>query len=403
MNRPALWKLPFVLISVSSFFLFMAFYTMSTTLPLYVRQSLGGSQGDIGMSMTVFIIAAVILRPFAGRWVDRLGSRPILLSGLGIFAGSSLLYFGIGSFGALLALRFVHGVGFGLAATAAGAAAAQLVPPERKGEGIGYYSLFMSLAMVLGPFTGLTVTSGSNFGALFAMCAGFALAALLAVLRLALPNPAPARPAVHTEAKPRFLQTIFERRALPVALTGLVLAFAYSGITTFISVYAEELELTAEAGLFFVFFALMIVLPRPITGRIFDRHGANVLVYPGIILFAAGTVILGLAGSGPIFLGAGAVIGLGYGLLFPSFQTLALQSSPPERGGIATSTYFVMFDAGYGIGSYALGIVAAGSSYSSMYMVSGTIVACCAGIYYTLHHRRQTARVQAVQPARTQA
>ena len=133
------------------------------------------------------------------------------------------------------------------------------------------------------------------------------------------------------------------------------------------------------------------VLPRPFTGRVFDRRGADVLVYPGIALFAAGTVALGFAQNAAVFLAAGAVVGLGYGLLFPSLQTLAIQSSPPERGGIATSTYFVLFDAGYGAGSYALGLVAAGGGYGRMYVVSAAIVSCSALLYYALHHRRRPA------------
>jgi len=392
MNRPALWRLPFILISAASFFLFLAFYTLSTTLPLFVESTLGGSQGQMGLSMMVFILAAVVCRPLAGRWTDRIGSRPILLAGLGLFAAASLLYAPIRSFGALLGLRVVHGIGFGLAATAASAAAAQLVPAERKGEGIGYFSLFISLAMVVGPFVGLTVVQGSaSFGALFGLCAAFAGLALLAGLPAKLPKPERAAPATAPapgSAEPGFLRSMFERRALPIALAGFILAFAYSGITTYISVYAGELHLAQSASWFFVSFALMIVLPRPFTGRLFDRHGAHVLVYPGIALFAIGTLALGFAESSLVFLASGAIIGLGYGLLFPSFQTLAIQSSPPHRAGIATSTYFVLFDSGYGIGSYALGTLAAGSSYALMYLASAAIVSVTAITYYGLHHRR---------------
>src|SRR5690606_14534990 len=129
------------------------------------------------------------------------------------------------------------------------------------------------------------------------MCTGFAAASLLAVARLPLPKVPKRRLPDPVQRKPHFLQTIFERRALPIALTGFVLAAAYSGITTFLSVYADELDLAKQASWFFVVFATMVVLPRPFTGRIFDRYGANVLVYPGILLFAAGMAGLGLAGS----------------------------------------------------------------------------------------------------------
>jgi predicted MFS family arabinose efflux permease len=82
------------------------------------------------------------------------------------------------------------------------------------------------------------------------------------------------------------------------------------------------------------------------------------------------------------------VIGLGFGALLPSYQTIAIQSSAPHRGGMATGTYFLMFDSGYAIGSYALGVVAAQTSYRVMYLITAIVVACSAAVYYGLYHRR---------------
>lgn len=385
-QKPALWSRPFLCICLSSFFLFMTFYTLATTLPLFVARELHGNQQQIGLVMTVFVVASVLLRPLAGQWLDQFGKWKVIGLSLLLFFIATIAYFGVGSMALLLALRFIHGGSFGAASTATGAAAIDLVPERRKGEGVGYFSLFMSLAMVIGPFVGLQVTAHASFTALLLLCCGFSLLALVfgGATRFPAAQEAPPPPAGGRYHWSRLL----EAKALPISLTGFVLAFAYSSLTTFISVYASELGLETAASYFFVCFAIMIVLPRPWIGRWFDRFGAHVLVYPGVAFFAIGMISLAEARSGAMFLLSGAVTGLGYGVLLPCFQTLAVQAAPAHRRGIATGTFFLLFDLGYGAGSYVLGVVATHTHYYSMYLLAGVVVAFTAPIYYVLHHKR---------------
>ena len=151
---------------------------------------------------------------------------------------------------------------------------------------------------------------------------------------------------------------LIEPSSIPIALTGFVLAFSYSGILSFIPIYAKELGLSEIASYFFILYALVVVISRPFTGKIFDRFGENVLVYPAIIIFTIGMFILSQAQTSFWFLGAGMLIGLGYGTLIPSFQTIAISAAPNHRRGSATATYFSFFDSGIGFGSFILGIVA---------------------------------------------
>lgn len=176
MNRERdLWNRDFVAVCLSSFFLFMTFYILAVTLPIFVTDSLKGGQEQIGLVMTVFVIAAVIFRPLAGKWTDELNKRKIVMLSLLLFMGCTAVYTIIDNYYALLTLRFIHGIGFGIAATATGAIAVGLVPDRRKGEGIGYFSLFMSLAMVIGPFLGLTIIERYNAFILFVFCVILAL------------------------------------------------------------------------------------------------------------------------------------------------------------------------------------------------------------------------------------
>jgi MFS family permease len=82
-------------------------------------------------------------------------------------------------------------------------------------------------------------------------------------------------------------------------------------------------------------------------------------------------------------------MGIGYGALFPCFQALAVKLSPIHRRGIATATFFLFFDSGYGLGSYFMGLIASFVNYSMMYAVAGIITLLSVILYYLFHHRPQ--------------
>ncbi|PAE24704.1 MFS transporter [Bacillus sp. 7894-2] len=388
MKKQPLWTKDFLSISVTSFFLFMGFYVLLTTLPLYILDDLKGDETQVGLIISVFLIAAVISRPFTGKWIDEVGRRKILLASLIVFAVSSLLYFWADTMPALLALRFLHGVGFGMATTATGAIVAEIVPDERRGEGLGYYAMFMNLAMVIGPFAGLTIVQYASFKWIFALCTVLSFIAIVLGAFVKIPQ--------KTESSvkhPSFtLSSLFEKNAVPVAISAGILAFAYSGVLSFISVYAKELDLLEAASFFFVVYAAFIIMSRPFTGRWFDAYGENKVIYPAIILFAAGLFLLSQANSTFVFLLSGAVIGLGYGTIVPSLQTVAIKQADPAKRGLATSTFFTLFDTGIGLGSYVLGILAVKTGFASLYFMLAGVALLGLLVYYLLHGKKTEPR-----------
>ncbi|MBG9586496.1 MFS transporter [Cytobacillus firmus] len=388
MKKQPLWTKDFLSISVTSFFLFMGFYVLLTTLPLYILDDLKGDETQVGLIISVFLIAAVISRPFTGKWIDEVGRRKILLASLIVFAVSSLLYFWADTMPALLALRFLHGAGFGMATTATGAIVAEIVPDERRGEGLGYYAMFMNLAMVIGPFAGLTIIQYASFTLIFALCTVLSFIAIVLGAFVKIPHTAES-----SVKHPNFtLSSLFEKNAVPVAISAGILAFAYSGILSFISVYAKELDLLEAASFFFVVYAAFIIMSRPFTGRWFDTYGENKVIYPAIILFAAGLFLLSQANSTFVFLLSGAVIGLGYGTIVPSLQTVAIKQADPAKRGLATSTFFTLFDTGIGLGSYILGILAVKTGFASLYFMLAGVALFGLLIYYLLHGKKTEPR-----------
>ncbi|TYR80907.1 MFS transporter [Priestia megaterium] len=393
MSKPRLWTKDFMAVSMTSFFIFVIFYMLTVTLPLYATDILQAGKKSLGLIVTIFLISAIVFRPLSGKWMTSVGPKKILVIGAIIFLLGSLLYIEVNSLSSLLLLRILHGIGFGMSTTATGAIVANVIPDERRGEGMGYYATFMNLAMVIGPFLGLTLVTSLGHSASFIVTIISSILALLCTLILKVPA-LMTEPAVKAPHKKKAsLSDFFEYSALPIAVSGFVLSFAYASVISFISVYAKEMNIGAASSYFFVVYAICLLLSRPFSGKWFDKHGENFVVYPAIFIFSLGIFLLSQTSSSISFLIAGGVIGLGFGTLTSSFQSIAVKAAPPHRRGVATATFFVLFDSGLGLGSFLLGIISTDTGYRGMYLLCAMIGGLSLVIYYVLHGRTFKATV----------
>jgi predicted MFS family arabinose efflux permease len=367
----SIWTRPFLMALFNNFFVFLVFYSLLTVLPVYVIDELQGSQSQAGLMTTIFLLSAIIVRPFSGKIIEGIGKKKALLMSIFFFAVSSFFYFLISDFYLLLGLRFFHGIWFSIASTVLIAIASDLIPEHRKGEGIGYFAMSMNLAVVAGPFLSLALIQFVSYSTLFL---GLAITIVIAFILAFGIHPAELP---NTGRKPLNrirLHDLIEIKAMPIALVGFLTAFAYSGIMSFISVYAKSIGLFESVSLFFVVFALAMLLSRPYTGRLFDQKGPGSVIYPSLFIFAIGLIILSVTQSAGVLLLAGAMIGLGYGALLPSYQTMSIQSAPRERTGHSTATFFIFYDLGIAVGSVILGMISAGLGFTNLYLISSGVV-----------------------------
>lgn len=383
MEKVKLWTAPFITMGSVNFIQFFTQYVLVTTLPLVIMDTFAGTQVEAGMAMTAFQLGTCIFRPIAGHFIDQTNKKRFLLASLLLFTVIIFAFNALFSLEEIYVLRFIHGIFFSLATTAAAAIAVLVIPPTRRGEGIGYFSVTTNLAMVVGPLAGLLLYQQFSDAVLFLVLSIAAVIALILSFVIPLPDQA-TQPAAH-KAKGSFLSRFIEVRSLPASLFGGLVFFAYGGILSFISLYAKELGLSSVTGLFFTVFALVIVLSRPIIGPVFDHFGPKYIIYPGFALFIAGLLLFSQVQTEIPFLAAAAIIGLGFGALSPSFQTLAIQSVPPDRAGAATATYFWFLDIFVGLAAAILGFVALYIGYEFMYGAVSTGVLITAAILYTLH------------------
>ncbi len=240
--------------------------------------------------------------------------------------------------------------------------------------------------MVVGPLVGLLIIETFGASILFTFLAGLAVCAILSGNGKALPDTV-VKPGERKRSGVR-LSDFFEKKALPAVILGGLVFFAYGGVLTFIPMYTRSLGISSYTSLFFLVFALVIVLSRPFVGYLFDHHGSDYTVYPGFISFSLGFILFSLAEGPVLLLFSAAVLGLGFGALAPAFQTIAVQKAPASRAGVATSTYFWSLDISVGLAAGFLGIVADAWGYPFMYGVI-CLASSLAGLaYYTYWRKR---------------
>lgn len=379
-----IWTKRFISLFITNMSVFFVFYGLVTTLPLYAIDVLKQTDKEGGLLLSIFLLSAIIVRPFSGKLLDLFGKKRMLLISLVLYFACTVLYIFIKPLIFLMVLRFVNGIWFSIVTTAVGSLAADIVPESRKGTGLGYFSMSTNLAVVLGPFVGLLLIHYASYNALFYTLSTFVVIGGLIALT------------VNTDDLPQgnlkggfsiTFNDLFEKKALPISLIAMLISFAYASVLSFISVYAQHKELMDVASWFYAVFAATMILTRPLVGKIYDTKGAQYVILPGLVLYGIGLCCLAFV-SGPIlFLLSGALIGIGYGALTTSLQSLAIQSTAPTRSGYATATYFTLFDIGIAIGSYILGMIAVSRGYSSVYLVGFIVVILTSVIFLILQNR----------------
>lgn len=375
----------FMLGASVNFFLMLGYYIPMMVMVLYVTESVGGSIGEGGLAAGLFVIGALISRMLCGKWMIYTGRWNLLFYSTLVCLATVLLYFIAHNLLLLYAVRLVHGVAYGAAATAVGTIVAGMIPPERRGEGLGYYLLSITLASAVGPFIGMFIISRWGFKTIFAVCT--VAAAMCFVQTLFMSRDRKTEAVKEQAVQSGGLASYFEFAAVPISFVCLVMYFCYSGVMAFITPFAKQEGLTAAASMFFVVYSVVILASRPYTGRLFDTRGENISMYPSFVAVAAGMCLLGVSKGAVGVLASAALIGLGIGVVQSCGLAIAVKLTPPSRLALANSTFYSFVDAGVGIGPLILGLVIPATGYKGMYFLLAVVALFCMLLYYFIHGR----------------
>ena len=380
MNTDRLWSPAFINYGVSSGIFYMTQYVLVAALPIILTAELGGSALDAGLAMTYFQIGTILCRPFAGRLIDGLDKRIILLISSALFFVIMGLFNLTTSLQTIFVLRGLHGAIFALGTTVMAALAVVVLPASRKGEGINMFAVFSNIAMVLGPAIGLYALQAYGSSSLYMFLT--IMTALAFVLSNVIQLPKELAKPKQKTSKGWSISQFIEKRSLPWALMGLFIGFTYSGVLVFIPIELNSIGAGVWGSVFFALFALMIIISRPLVGKVYARYGSRFVIYPGVGLFIIGLAILGVVSTPVGIICTAPLLGLGYGAAQPAFQALAVQSAPIERAGVSTATYFLALDIAVGAGSVILALIANALGYQYLYQITSLIMIIALALYH---------------------
>lgn len=380
-GKEKIWTRDFILICLSNFFVFLGFQMTLPTIPLFV-ENLGGNDQLIGVVVGIFTFSALLIRPYAGHALESKGRRFIYLVGLGIFVLSTGAFGIAGGLVLLFILRIIQGVGWGLSTTASGTIATDLIPPTRRGEGMGYYGLSGNLALAMGPTLGLALVGYLSFTELFLICGVLGAVAVALSSRIRFK---PVEPVTTTNHKKLDL---YEKTALPPSILLLFITVTFGGTASFLPLYTVKKGIEGIEW-YFLLYAIALLISRTFAGKLYDQKGHRLVFPAGSIMIMAAMILLAWVPNSTILYLAAIIYGLGFGTVQPALQAWSVQNSPISRRGMANATFFSFFDLGVGIGSIVFGQIAFYLDYHSIYIASAISVLIAILLYYTVFGRQR--------------
>ncbi len=387
----------FLLACLTTFSVGMGAHLLLPIVPLYVK-GFGGSDADVGVILGIFPISALCARLLVGRVLD-LWSRkwPLVAGGL-LFFVLMPLYNVAASVPSILLLRLSQGFGFGIVSTATTVVAADVAPVRRRGEAMGYFGLAQPGSIAIAPgialwLMGLPDLPLHGFPLVFFTCS--VVAGILVLFALSIGEtrrPAEGRPAA---SRGRGMSGFFSKNALPVTIAMGFASVALGAVMSFAPLYLSA-DGAGNVGVFFLVYASMMAVSRPIGGALSDRIDRNQLVAPLMVVCAAGLGILSLSPSLSVVIVAATVFGLGVGSLNSTLLALAVDVVKPQERGAALAMFQSSLDLGIATGSMVLGLVAQAAGYPALFLTAAGFDLL--GLVYFLAYRRWWAsrRVSAV-------
>lgn len=399
-----LWTKNFIAGTLVNFLLMVNYYVLMVVITDYSMKTYEVSASTAGLSASIFIIGALIARMISGGIIERVGRKRLLVIGAVFEVVFSVLYLHGGELEVLFLVRIFHGFAYGTCSTAIGTIVTSIVPADRKGEGVGYYMLSVTLGAAIGPFLGMLLTQNSGFHTIFYVSVGAAILCLMAAIILKVPSTAEKKTARHAGtvargtdgdtvgARHSGLHRFIETPVIPISAVCAIVFFCYSSLLTFLTPYAQEIGLATVASFFFIVYAIAMFVTRPVTGKLFDRKGDRFAMVPAFVAFMIGMVLLSLAHEPLALLGSAVLLGFGVGTIQASGLAIAVRATPDSRLGLANSTFYILLDIGVGIGPLFLGFIEPAWGYRGLYLAMA-IVAALALVLYLIISRRSGSMV----------
>ena len=359
-------------ILAANFLLYFGFWLLIPVLPFYLSEVFSARNSTIGIILSCYTVAALCIRPFSGYFLDSFARKPLYLMAYFIFMTMFAGYIIAGSLTLFILFRIIQGVSFGMVTVGGNTVVIDIMPSSRRGEGLGYYGLSNNIAMAVGPMFGLFLhDAGMSFTTIFCCSLGSCMAGFVCAFLVKTPYKPPVR------REPISLDRFILLKGIPAGISLLLLSIPYGMTTNYVAMYAKQIGINATTGFFFTFMAIGMAISRIFSGKIVDRGKITQVISAGLYLVVFSFFLLSACVyliswnnmlCTVVFFAVALLLGVGFGIMFPAYNTLFVNLAPNSQRGTATSTYLTSWDVGIGIGMLAGGYIAEVSTFDKAYL-----------------------------------
>ncbi|MDF2724306.1 MAG: major facilitator superfamily 1 [Paenibacillus sp.] len=375
--------LPFLRLYALGLLFFSANAILNVILPLQ-SESLGASNGRIGLIMGAYLFTCMFFRPWAGYLIHKHGPV-VVLRILLVVNGLALAIYPFAGLEGYMVARIIQGVCTAFFSMSLQIGIIDALPEDQRSQGVSYYSLFTYIPTIIGPLIAIGIWEWGNMSAFTIVLIGIALATGLFGYSVPLHSVQPREGGAMEQQGVRgmFRQLAVQRPLLVCSLLMLTVSIGFGAVTTFIPLYAKQVSY-GHAGIYLMIQAFVIVVSRmafskrvPSDGRWPSRFVSAIC-----LLTALGMALLSLSQVwGPFaFYSAAVLIGIAQAFLYPTLFSYLSFVLPGAARNVMIGLFIAMADLGVSMGGLAMGPLADRFSYSAMYVASAglAVFAACA-------------------------
>ena len=363
-SKEKLWNANYIKVMTTNFLLYFAFYLLTPLLPLYLSETFGATKDTIGIVLSGYTVAALIVRPFCGYVVDSFSRKKVLMLCLSGFAVFFAGYIAAGTILMFAICRTLHGGPFGAVTVANSTCAIDVLPSSRRNEGIGLYGLSNNFAMAIAPSIGIYLHNMvDSYMILFWIAFVVAISAVLIAWTIRLPE----KDIIRNKEK-LSLDRFFLTRAWLLAINIAMFGFCWGVLSNYLAISSKEvLSITGGTGTYFALLSMGLFSSRLQGRKALSQGKLTQNAAEGMLISLVGfTLFVAIPHPVAYYLSA-ILIGLGNGHLYPAFLNMFVHVARHDQRGTANSSILTGWDLGFGIGCLLGGIVAEHFGYTATF------------------------------------
>lgn len=359
-----LWNSQYKKVMLCNFLLFFAFYLLTPLLPIYLDEAFHADKDMIGLVLSGYVVATLVVRPFSGFVVDTFDRKTVLMLCFFFFFICFAGYLGAASLLMFAIVRTIHGIPFGSTTVANSTVAIDVLPSSRRSEGIGYYGLSNNLAMAIAPSAGIYIYHATNnFSLLFWLSLLLAFIGFLCSMSVKLPKREP------VVGKPKMsLDHFFLTRGWLLAVNICFFGVCWGVMSNYVALYGQqELGITDGTGIFFMILSAGLFTSRLFGAKSLRQGKMTRNAAAGTLISLAGYSLFAFVAAPWSFYLSALLIGLGNGQMYPAFLNMFIKVARHDQRGTANSSILISWDLGMGFGILLGGVIAENAGFVSAF------------------------------------